>query len=118
MNLYDYIINTRDTMLAVKDELYQSSSIYIPFVLKFKLLFHINDYLNSKILLTKMPNNQTLLEYVIENDEGFELLTHLSVDSLEIAEILYKKGKFKLLAESSFDILFIEIDQGKTVLDV
>ena len=118
INLYDYLINTRNTVIHPKEECYKSRSIYIPILLKFKSTTQLSRHITTEMLLDKMPNNQTVLEYIIENDEFFDLSDGFTVDSLEVAKILIEKNKISMLENATMDILFSQIGDNKTVLDL
>ena len=117
INLYDYIINTKNAIVSPKEGFSKSRSIYIPLILKTGSLYNLSE-LTTEILLDKMPNGQTVLEYVLENDQTFDFSSHFKVDSLEVAKILYKNKKIQFLRECNAEVLLSKIDGDKTVLDV
>ena len=118
INLYDYLIQTRNTRIHPKEECYKSRSIYIPILLKEKTSSSFSQYINSDMLLDKMPNNQTVLEYLIENDPFFTISSGFKVDNVEVAKILIEHKQYKLLENSTFNVLMAPVDQNKTVLDI
>ena len=117
INLYDYIINTKNAIVSPKEGFSKSRSIYIPLILKTGSLYNLSE-LTTEILLDKMPNGQTVLEYVLENDQTFDFSSHFKVDSLEVAKILYKNKKIQFLRECNGEVLLSKIDGDKTVLDI
>ena len=118
MNVYDYIINERNINIQLPASYFESRNIYIPYILKFKSLSFMGSQITNDMLLDKLPNGQTILEYVIENDPYINLQTSFPVTSKEVAEILYKNNLISQLQEAIPEILLTEIDGDKTVLDV
>lgn len=119
MNLYDYILNTRPDKIKIKPEDYKNRSIYIPSILKNKSLRDIHPIIiTTDMLLDKMPNGQTVLEYVLENDKYIDRQPCFEVNNEQIADILYKNKKLHLLRKPSKEILMYKIDNDKTLLEV
>ena len=118
MNLYDYLIQTRNTIIHPLDENYKSRSIYLPILLKFESATQFIQYIDNDMLLDKMPNNQTVLEFLLENDYFFISTSGISIDNIEVAKILLKGKHYNFLANSSLEVLMTEVENNKTVLDV
>lgn len=113
-NLYDYIIKTRNIPIYLNDEMCKDRDIYIPYILN----FGIAPKYTNEMYLDKMPNGQTILEYLLEHQPFFYELNPISVDSIEVAKILYTHYMIRQLATAPLEVLVANIDKDKTVLDV
>lgn len=119
MNLYDYLINTKEEKFKPKGACFERRNIYIPHILKYKNFTGINRVLiNSKMLLDTLPNGERIIDFILKNNKDFPLEEAVMVDSLEVAEILYKSNCISHLRGANLEVLTSKIDNDKTVLDV